>query len=564
MKRTLKLKGRVAVITLIAMVALTFMLQVIAYMLFSKNVRDSYVDYATAALNEAEAAFEKNCMGDLISAQSMDEGYEETRIELNRIKNSMEIKYLYSLYFEDIHDLSTACYAINGKSEEEISASESVEDIYSYMGERCEEGSFSERDLKIFSEAILSGQSGIYTLENNTPEYGNMLTCYTVICDSSGKANAILGVDIDINKIKKEIGNYILSTGVLAIVIAGIFIGLFIMGIEKEVTKPVTALSKSADAFVKQLKNETPPEDLSYEVINVKTQDEIATLSDNVRSMANGLKDYMINLRSVTAEKERIGAELSLATKIQADMLPNIYPAFPERDEFDIYATMTPAKEVGGDFYDFFLVDSDHLCMVMADVSGKGIPAALFMMASKIILANNAMLGKSPAQILADTNAAICSNNREEMFVTVWLGILEISTGIVKAANAGHEYPAIYNENEKFELYKDKHGFVIGAMEGVRYKEYELQLTPGASLFVYTDGVAEATNEKNELFGTDRMLEALNKSSGAKPQEVLENVRCAVDGFVNGAEQFDDLTMLCMKYIGPVKKREEKIDGEQN
>ena len=249
-------------------------------------------------------------------------------------------------------------------------------------------------------------------------------------------------------------------------------------------------------------------------------------------------------------ESSRLETELNMATKIQADMLPGIYPAFPERPEFDIYASMSPAKEVGGDFYDFFLVDDDHLCMAMADVSGKGVPAALFMMASKIILQNNAMLGKSPAQILADTNSAICSNNREEMFVTVWLGILELSTGKLTAANAGHEYPVMRKANGQFELIKDKHGFVIGGIEGSRYKEYELQLEPGSKLFLYTDGVPEATNAEDELFGTERMLEALNEDASAVPKSILAQVRSAVDSFVKDAEQFDDLTMLCLEYRG--------------
>lgn len=249
-------------------------------------------------------------------------------------------------------------------------------------------------------------------------------------------------------------------------------------------------------------------------------------------------------------ESSRIDTELTMASAIQADMLPNIFPAFPDRAEFDVYASMNPAKEVGGDFYDFFLVDDDHLCMVMADVSGKGVPAALFMMASKIILANNAMIGKTPAQILTDTNAAICSNNREEMFVTVWLGILEISTGRLTAANAGHEYPVIMNESGEFELLKDKHGFVIGGMDGVKYKEYELKLTPGSKMFLYTDGVPEATNENEELFGTERMLAALNKNTKASPEEMLNNVRHSVDEFVKDAEQFDDLTMLGLEYKG--------------
>jgi sigma-B regulation protein RsbU (phosphoserine phosphatase) len=259
---------------------------------------------------------------------------------------------------------------------------------------------------------------------------------------------------------------------------------------------------------------------------------------------------YISEEKRRPAENERSGAELSLATRIQADMLPNIFPAFPEHTEFDIYATMDPAKEVGGDFYDYFLIDEDHLCMFIADVSGKGVPAALFMMASMIILANNAQMGKTPAQILHDTNAAICANNREEMFVTVWLGILELSTGKLTAANAGHEYPAIKKPNGSFELLKDKHGFVIGGMDGAKYKEYEINMEPDTKLFVYTDGVPEATSADKELFGTDRMLDALNAARDASPKEILENVRKSVDGFVKDAEQFDDLTMMCVEYKG--------------
>ena len=264
-------------------------------------------------------------------------------------------------------------------------------------------------------------------------------------------------------------------------------------------------------------------------------------------------REMVMTQHEKDVETARISTELNLATRIQADMVPNIYPAFPDRREFDVYATMDPAKEVGGDFYDFFLVDDDHLCLVMADVSGKGVPAALFMMASKIILANNAMIGKSPAQILTDTNAAICSHNREEMFVTVWLGILEISTGKRVAANAGHEYPVIKHGDGSFEVLRDKHGFVIGGMAGMKYKEYELTLEPGSKLFLYTDGVPEATDAENNMFGADRMLEALNEEKEGTTVDILKHVRASVDGFVNGAEQFDDLTMLCMEYRGPEK-----------
>ena len=251
-------------------------------------------------------------------------------------------------------------------------------------------------------------------------------------------------------------------------------------------------------------------------------------------------------------EQERLNTELKMASEIQGSMLPHDFPPFPERTEFDIYASMDPAREVGGDFYDYFLIDEDHLCLVIADVSGKGIPASLFMMVSKVIVQSCAMLGQGPANILSKTNEALSSNNQVDMFVTVWVGILEISTGKLTAANAGHEYPALM-KNGRFSLLKDKHGFVIGGLEGVPYREYELALKPGDKIFVYTDGLPEATDANGEMFGTERMLHALNEKADDTPQGILTNVAGAVDEFVKDAEQFDDLTMLCMEYKGSQK-----------
>ena len=251
--------------------------------------------------------------------------------------------------------------------------------------------------------------------------------------------------------------------------------------------------------------------------------------------------------------------ELNMATEIQTSMLPSTFPAFPDRSEFDIYASMDPAKEVGGDFYDFFMIDDDHLATVIADVSGKGVPAALFMMSSKILLNDHATIGGSPAEILERVNKLVYANNKAHMFVTVWLGILEISTGKLTSASAGHEYPMI-NVNGKYELLKDKHGLAIGAMPNSKYKDTEITLNKGDSVFVYTDGVAEATDANNELFGTDRTLEALNAiQAGVSQKEILAGVRSAVDAFVKEAPQFDDLTMLGLKYFGPKTSSESEI-----
>ena len=280
-----------------------------------------------------------------------------------------------------------------------------------------------------------------------------------------------------------------------------------------------------------------------------KTKDEIEVLAVAFDDLSKRTRQYILDITKITKEKERIGTELELARKIQADMLPNVYPAFPERKEFDIYATMHPAKEVGGDFYDFFLIDDDHLGMVIADVSGKGVPAALFMMMSKMLINNYAMMGASPAKVLEMTNDAICKNNEEEMFVTAWFGILEISSRTVVAANAGHEYPIIKKPNGDFEIFKDKHGFVIGGFENMKYTEYKMKLEKGSVLFLYTDGVPEATNKDEKLFGTKGMLEVINKYKDNDPKSLLENMKAEIDDFVGEADQFDDLTMLGFKML---------------
>ena len=335
---------------------------------------------------------------------------------------------------------------------------------------------------------------------------------------------------------------------VMTVLLLAMLFGAYLMS--KRIVKPLNTITKRI--------SELSETNLEFKMEDTfKTGDEVEELAQSFANVSHKTVEYLDTVKRVTAEKERIGAELSLATQIQAAMLPHIVPAFPDRKDFDVIGSMDSAKEVGGDFYDYFLIDDDHLGMVIADVSGKGVPAALFMMASKIILQSVAMLGGSPAEILTKTNQAICSNNEAEMFVTVWIGILELSTGKLVCSNAGHEYPVFKRPDGNFELYKDRHGFVIGGMEGAKYKEYEIQLLPGAKLFVYTDGVPEATNAAKELFGTERMVEALNSKPDAAPMDILKNVRKAVDSFVLNAEQFDDLTMLCLDYKGPNAAKKE-------
>ena len=266
---------------------------------------------------------------------------------------------------------------------------------------------------------------------------------------------------------------------------------------------------------------------------------------------------YLMILRDVTerelakrAEQELRASEMKLATSIQASVLPSAFPAFHGRTDFDIHASMDPAKEVGGDFYDFFLIDDDHLAMVIADVSGKGIPAALFMMVSKALIQNQLMSGSDPAQALQRVNAQLCERNDAKMFVTVWAAVLELSTGEGLACNAGHENPAIRREGGRYELLAYRHNMFMGVSKKAKYMNRPFHMNRSDSLFVYTDGVTEAHNREGEMFGTERLEAALNMEAGAGPERLIDNVRSTLSDFVQDAAQFDDVTMLAMQYRG--------------
>jgi len=374
------------------------------------------------------------------------------------------------------------------------------------------------------------------------------ITSMVPVKDSTGEVKAILCMQRPISEIENARRPYILivvfSTIALC-VLAGLLVSFFL---RRRFVKPIRKVSEEAARFAKE---NTKGKDLA----GISPYTELANLAGSIDTMETDMVKYMENLTAVTAEKERISAELSLARKIQANSIPTEFPPFPDRDEFDIYASMNPAREVGGDFYNFFLIDEDHLGIVIGDVSGKGVPAALFMMVTNILISDRTQMGSTPGEILKFVNNSLCQHNKAEMFVTIWLAVLELSTGKLTASNAGHEYPVLKRAGGKYELYKDIHGFVVGGLDGMTYKEYELQLNPGDRVFVYTDGVPEATDVGNEAFGTRRMLEALNLDPDADPEKLLKTVRGAVDGFVKEAEQFDDLTMLCLEYNGPGNKK---------
>lgn len=345
------------------------------------------------------------------------------------------------------------------------------------------------------------------------------------------------------NKLRKnlEISSWLALIAVILLIANAAIVAIAFSG---RLTKPISVMTDRIKSF--------SGDDMTFDMEEIyKTGDEIEILAEAFGDLSSRTKEYIKEIMQFTAEKEHFAAELDVAKNIQKDMLPSLTLLFNDREEFVIFASMDPAKEVGGDFYDAFLIDEDHLCMVMADVSGKGIPASLFMVISKTLLQERALQGDlSPADILRDVNNRLYEKAINEMFVTVWIGILTISTGELVDANAGHEDLVTRRAGGDFEVDATKHGFVLGGIEDVSYIENRRVLNEGDTIFIYTDGVPEATDKDNNMYGIERMTKALNANKDVSPGEMLRAVKTDIDAFVGEAPQFDDLTMLAMVYHG--------------
>lgn len=449
---------------------------------------------------------------------------------LDRIKASNNVLYLYMIY-----PTETGAYFVfdTDKSEESCP--------YGYFMEYYE-GSFSE-----ISDKLVRGEAVPAVVSDQ--DYGWIISISYPYLSQDGELVGYMCVDLSMDKVVADRQSFLFNCIWIMLLITVAFTIVYMVLFNRIFVRPIIQMTNATGAFVSNREN--GEEQISLiSSLEVHTNDELQKLCESLKKMKSDLNLHIENLKNVTAEKERIGAELNVATHIQKSMLPRIFPAFPEREEFDVYATMDPAKEVGGDFYDFFLVDEDHLALVIADVSGKGVPAALFMVIAKTIIKNHAQNREGPAQTFIHANEQLCEGNDAGLFVTTWMGVLEISTGKFIYVNAGHNPPLLKRAGGEYAWLNSRPGFVLAGMEGMRYQENVLELAPGDQLYLYTDGVTEATNRDNELFGEERLLAALNEEPGLSVYELLPKIKKRIDDFAGDAEQFDDITMLGLTYRG--------------
>lgn len=530
----------------------------IGFLTYYNGIVGRYETYLHDILKLAMTEIDGDDLERCIREKSKSEQYERTQDFLNRIKEYYDIKYIYIVKPMNLDETDNMMDVMAG-----ITRAEAEEDYDYYSVElgRLTGDYYSPEIVRYYMDACaIPGEVSFY--RNKSEEFGYMYTGMIPILDSAGEPVAVLAADLSMQEITRVWQRYWMIVGAEILILVTFFLFSMYQWLRKRVIAPLKQLEEVSASFVESSRQTQDPARIDFKRADIHTGDEMEVLSDALNAMFDDTRRYMTNLLSVTAEKEKIGAELNVATQIQADMLPRIFPAFPDRREFDLYAFMHPAREVGGDFYDFFLIDEDHLCMVIADVSGKGVPAALFMVIAKTLIKNQAMMGDDPADILGKVNEQLCEGNDAMLFVTVWISILTISTGKGIAANAGHEHPVIRRAGGSYELVVYRHSPAVAAMEGMRFRQHSFELHPGDRLFVYTDGVPEATNAENELFGNERMLDVLNSQPDRKLHHaLLETMKREIDIFVGEAPQFDDITMLCLDYFGP--GREQKAEDPE-
>ncbi|MCR4817657.1 MAG: SpoIIE family protein phosphatase [Fretibacterium sp.] len=515
----------------------------------TEAVEEQYVDAAYRTAVTALIFLDPEKLADYVAMDDT-RWAEETRTladRWNRIAENQDCMLIYAVPvepgYESIRSAERVNVALSVRSFEAGGVSPKLRKAW--------RGDISIRgNRRAYLDILERGQQRAVIIRPQTSVLGPHLTLMVPIKTPGGEIRGVLSVQREMDKLVAAQRSHVFDVILGAVVLLAVILPLRAWGLRRGVLKPIQAITRETLRFARE--DTLPAVPLGADV---PFSNEIGQLARSIDAMEAENLEHVANLVRVTAEKEQIQAELGVARKIQASMLPRDF-VLPGHPELSLFATMDAAKEVGGDFYDFFLIDADHLALVMADVSGKGVPAALFMVVARTLIRNRAQMGGTPAEILGDVNDRLCDGNDECFFVTVWLGILEISTGRGVAANAGHEYPALKRAGGAWELVRSKHSTVVAARKGMKFHDVEFELRPDDSLYLYTDGVPEATrivgfpaaNSNQELFGLERMTEALNRHESEAPEELLASMKREIDAFVGDAPQFDDITMLCLRY----------------
>ena len=530
-QRRQSLNRRITTILLALMLAMAVILSIVSYMAIRSVYLRFYNEKAQQLVHIVSQRTNWEKLEPFVETGEADEYALDLMEFYNSVKeNFLTEGYLY-LFVPGEHSFT---YLIDARTEDDDP------DTIAKWGDTFEYTEFEYKYLVPDIEAGRAHEEIIYMGEN---EYGGGLETWAPVFDSAGNVRAMVEVDIRMPSFRQDLNGFVIRIiGVFILLVAAVLF-LTLQYLNRSVTRPIVSLERSVNAYVHGK--------LELDASHYRKDDEIKGLAESFDEMTRRIAAYNEEVTRASAERERIGAEMDVARKMQTDSLPSVFPAFPERSDFDVFAGMIPAREIGGDFYDFFMVDDDHLALTVGDIAGKGIPVALFMVMVKTLIKNRVLQGLGPAEVMQSVSEQMLESDQADIFSTVWLAVIELSTGKGIAANAGHEHPVLRRAGGKFELQVYKHSPPLAAMEGVRFHDHGFQLEPGDTLFIYTDGLTDAVNAKNEIFGPGRIVDALNEEPEASPAMLIQMTKEAVVDYTGRDTQSDDMTMLVFKYFGP-------------
>lgn len=552
----MKLKNKAMLACTLFALFLSFFIGSQGYYRYKMSIEESYENYARTLVSILSGKIDAKELEETIKTGKTGWAHEALQSQLNQIKEHSNVQYLYMIYYPKGPAEGTIAYVMTGYTQEELLYEG---DTIRYLGDIASEEDFGEEFRRQMQAEIANKERDIRFLDNKTQVAGGlggsaeyMKTAYRLIWNQQGELVSILCADISMTRIYNDLQSYLAAVVIGAVLAGSIFLALFLFVINRQVIVPIKTIAERARDFVKQSYSVSDPSQFQFEEIRTRTKDEIQSLAESLNHTMKELIRYMVDMKTLSADQQRIWAQLDVARQIQLNLYPYTFPAYPERKEFDIYARMESAQGAGGDFYNFFFTDQSHLCVIAGSVYGGGIPATMFAAITTTVMKNLAKLNYPPARILAETNNQISNNNQAELSACAFLGILDLAEGNMEYVSAGELCPLIKKPGKGFESLSGKKGIRLGSMENVPYFQQTVSLAQGDMLFLYSPGVSETADERGNLYSDNSVMEQMDRITRQEIslEQITKRLSEELDRFRGGQGKEQDETMLILRYYG--------------
>ena len=548
-----RLKIKVAAACTLFAVTLGVLVGGLGYIRYRKDVEESYENYISTIVRTASGQMDVEKLARTIETGEKDEAFAALQAGLNNLKENSDAQYIYMFYYPNGTEADDLAYVINGYTQYELKYES---DTISYLGDPAGLEDFGAEFRRELKEGIAENDSEVRFIDNITQVAGGGLeyvkTAYLSVRDEEGSLVGVLCADISMTHIYNRLRSYLISVALGTLGVVTVFLFLFLFVMNRQVLRPIRQIAGQTDDFVRQSREVSDPSKLYFKEIECRTKDEVQMLAESLNHMMGELIRYMVDLRQMSAKQEKIAAEVGVAREIRMSLYPHVFPAFPERSEFDIYANLTSAAGAGGDFYNFFFTDSSHLCILAGSVSGLGIPSAMFAAITTTVMKNFAGLGYPASRVMAETNNQVSGGNQAGLTAEVFFGRVDLAAGRMEYVTAGDMKPLLKTSGEGFAPLRVRSGIRLGSMENVPYVQGSIELYQGDMLFLYTGGAADSRDKKGNVFSDVYVMESINRITGREinPARMVTAMEEELKRFRGGEEPEKDQTMLLFRYYG--------------